>query len=494
MVLQRDVPARISGTTDEGSEITVEFSGQKKTVKAVGANGAPSTQGSSVAAGWRVTLDPMKACSEPQVMIITSSIGNQKSEIKNILVGDVWICSGQSNMRQAVMKGPGCNYGGALNASNEVAAADYPGIRLYQNSGATNWEACTPETVKRFSATGYFYALELHRRLKVPIGMAEGSMGGTDAESWAPREALFDAAEIEAAEKVYLELKTVADEDRKASGMWKRDYDKAKKEGKPLPPQPKAKMSREDGKRCGEAARIHYAGNNYSGFIAKYTPMAIKGVIWYQGESNCSRANQYAALMTRLIAFWRKDWGSDFPFMIMQLVNFGKGHGNPQSGFADLREAQQKIADTVPNTGLAVGIDIGEPNNIHPGNKQEVGRRLALVALKKAYGQDVVAGGPVLKSAEFTDGKAVLSFDPGGKDQKLVLKNSATNGFELAGTDGKFVPAVAGVNESTITLTAQGVSEPSLVRYAWYDDPPVSLFNSDGLPAAPFRRIKESVK
>ena len=484
MVLQREIPARLSGTADCGAEITVEFAGQKKSTLA-GTNGA-----------WRVTFEPLKANAAPQTMTVRARLPGsdaclRTSSITNVLIGDVWVCSGQSNMRQTVMKGPWCGYGGVLNATNEVAAAHHPGIRLYQNTGATNWVPCTPDSVKMFSAAGYFFARELHSRLKVPIGIAEGSMGATDAESWAPREALFDASEIQAAEKVYLELKPMADVDRKAGGDWKRAYDKAKKEGQPLPAQPKSKMSREDGKRYGEASLVYNAGNNYRSFIARYTPMAIKGAIWYQGESNRPRADRYAALMTRLIASWRKAWGQDFPFIVMQLVNFGKGPAGPQTEFADLREAQQKIADTVPNTGLSVGVDIGVPDQIHPGNKQEVGRRLALVALQKAYGQDVVACGPVLKSAKFDAGKAALSFDPGGKSQKLVLKNSATNGFELAGADGKFAPAVVEARENTITLTAPGVSEPRSVRYAWYDDPPVSLFNSDGLPAAPFCRKRD---
>ena len=484
MVIQRDMPARVSGWAAQGAEVTVEFAGQKKEAKASGSNG-----------WWRVTLDPMPANAVPQTMIVRAKLLNSDSclltsSITNVLIGDVWVCSGQSNMRMTVMKGPWCGYGGALNASNEVAAADHHGIRLYQNFNATNWNVCTPESAKTFSATGYFFARELHKQLKVPIGMAEGSMGGTEAESWAPREALFDAAEISVADKTFNELKPLADEDRKTMGAWKRDYDAAKKEGKPLPRQPAAKLSREDGTRYGDAARIRYAGNNYSGFIARYTPMAIKGAIWYQGESNRPRADQYAGLMTKLIAFWRKDWGMDFPFLIMQLVNFGQGPGKLQTAFAELRQAQQQVADTVPNCGMAVGIDIGEPQAIHPGNKQEVGRRLALVALKKVYGQDVVASGPVLKSAKFDAGKVVLSFDPGGKSQKLVLRNSQTNGFELAGADGRYVSASAVVEGNEIMLTAPGIGQSQSVRYAWYDDPPVSLFNSDGLPAAPFRRIK----
>jgi len=482
MVLQRDLPARVSGWADAGAEVTVAFAGQKKTAK------------SDATGRWRVTLDPMPANAAPQTLAVTAS--NPKSEISNlkfddVLVGDVWICSGQSNMRQAVMKGPWCGYGGVLDATNEVAAANVPEIRLYQNFGVTNWEVCVPETVKRFSAAGYFFARELHRRLKVPIGIAEGSMGATDAESWAPREALFDDAEIAAAEKTFNALKPLADEDRKAMGAWKREYDAAKREGKPLPRQPASKLSRDEAKRYDDAARIHYAGSNYSGFIAKYTAMAIKGVIWYQGESNRPRADQYAALMTRLIASWRKAWGQEFPFLVMQLVNFGQGPGKPQTAFAELREAQQQLADTVPHCGLAVGVDLGVAHEIHPPNKQEVGRRLALVAMKKVYGEDVVASGPVLKKAAYEGGTVVLSFDPGGEAQGLVLKNGATNGFELAGAEGVYVPAVAEVMGDNVVLSAPGIVEPKAVRYAWYDDPPVSLFNTAGLPAAPFRRSRD---
>jgi sialate O-acetylesterase len=485
MVLQRDVPARISGSADAGSTVTVAFAGQKKSVTA-GADGA-----------WRVMLDPMAANSTPQRMTITAPISNLRSEISNILVGDVWVCSGQSNMRMTVLKGPWCNYGGVSDGEAEAAAANYPEIRLRQNFRGvrqelpgTDWDVCTPETAKMFSAAGYFFARELHKQLNVPIGIVEGSLGGSSAEQWAPRAALFDAAEIASAEQDFNELKSLADEDRKAGGAWKREYDAAKKDGKPLPLQPTAKLTGEDRKRFAQAARIHYAGNNYGTLMARYTWMPIKGVIWYQGESQKDRADKYPALMKRLIAAWRKAWGQEFPFLIMQLVNFGPGPGakQPPFGFVEVRQAQQEIADTVPGVGIAVGIDIGVTTEIHPPNKQEVGRRLALVALKQVYGRDVVASGPTLKDARFEAGRAILSFDPGGKDQRLILKESVTNGFELAGADGAFVPAAAEVKDTTVSLTAQAVREPRAVRYAWYDNPPATLFNSDGLPAAPFRR------
>lgn len=479
MVLQRDIPARVSGTADAGATVMVEFAGQKKTVQA-------ATNGE-----WRVTLDPMPAFTEPGKMTISSTLNPEPLTLSNILVGDVWVCSGQSNMRMTVMRGPWCGYGGVLDASNEVAAAHDPGIRLFQNFGATNWSVCTPDSARMFSAAGYFFARELHRRLKVPIGIAEGSMGATEAESWVQREALFDAGEIAAAEKTFNELKPLADEDRKAMGAWKRDYDMAKKEGKPLPRQPTSKFTGDASKRYADAARIHYAGNNYAGFIAKYTAMTIKGVIWYQGESNRPRADQYAALMTRLIASWRKAWGQEFPFLVMQLVNFGQGPGKPQTAFPELRQAQQQIADTVANSGIAIGIDIGIANEIHPPNKQEVGRRLALVAFKQVYGQDVVASGPVLKTARFEGDHVELLFEPGGENQRLVFMNSATNGFEVAGADGKYEPAEAVLAGNTLRLKAAQVRGPCAVRYAWYDNPPVSLYNTVGLPAAPFRRNKE---
>jgi len=475
MVLQRDVPARVGGRADVGAEITVEFAGQKKTAKA--------DQDSQ----WLVTLDPMPANSTPQVMTVTSSIANQKSEIRNILLGDVWVCSGQSNMRMTVLKGPWCTYGGVQNGEQEAAAANYPQIRLCCGK-AGEWLICSPETVKSFSAAGYFFGRELHRRLNVPIGLAEGSQGATDAESWTPPAAIPGFPETLAkAQPVLRELKPLGDADRDAFVKWAADVREAQKAGRQPPPRPVDRLTAEQKKHLEAASLVAGTGHCYETRIVRFTSMTIKGVIWYQGESNRPRADKYAELMTRLIGGWRKAWGDDFPFLSMQLVNFGAGPSQPQSGFAELRAAQQKVADTVLKAGLAVGIDIGLPGEIHPPNKQEVGRRLALVALKQVYGHDVIASGPKVKDAKFVGDKVVLSFDPGGRGQSLVLRSGAASGFELAGADGKFIPAAAELQGAQVNLTAPGVKQPCAVRYAWYDNPAATLFNSDGLPAFPFR-------
>jgi len=217
-------------------------------------------------------------------------------------------------------------------------------------------------------------------------------------------------------------------------------------------------------------------------------------VIWYQGESNSRYAAEYPSLMTQLIGGWRKVWNQDrMPFLMMQLVSFDSPPYSwyHRGAFTELRAAQQAVADTVPATGLAVGIDIGIPGYIHPPDKQDVGKRLALIALKQVYGQDVVASGPKLMVVRFQGRNVVLSFDPGGKGQRLVLEDKTPNGFELAGTDGKFVSAKAEVQGNAIVLRAPSISAPQKVRYAWADNPDVSLFNTAGLPAAAFERSKD---
>lgn len=478
MVIQRDVPARLVGWADAGETVTVRLGGVV-VGKAVG-------KGPDKDQSWTVVLPMQKAGPLPDLVVE----GKNTITLTNLLAGDVWVCSGQSNMRQAMQKGPWCGYGGVANADEEVAAANHPQIRLYHRN-AGRWDVCAPESVKAFSAAGYFFGRELHKCLDVPIGLAEGSMGATSAESWLPRRVVAPEKLAEA-KRVVDELKPLADADRTAFGQYAKEVQKAKAEGKPLPKRPADRLAAAQKNRLEDAMLVYYTGNNYEGFIAPLTAMTIKGVVWYQGESNRPRADHYAELMTRLIGAWRQDWGSDFHFLIVQLVNFGKGPGEPQTQFAELREAQQQVADTVPGTGMAVGIDIGVPSEIHPPNKQEVGRRLALVALKQVYGQDVVASGPRLKDVRVEAGKAVLSFDPGGKAERLALRTADPNGFEVAGADGKFVLATAQLQENKITLTAATIAKPCAIRYAWYDNPPVSLFNTAGLPAGPFRKRLDS--
>jgi sialate O-acetylesterase len=480
MVLQRDMRAKLVGWADVGEEVIVKL-GDKTVGKAAGEGKGKH---------WTIPLPVLKAGPIPDITIA----GKNTIILTNLLAGDVWVCSGQSNMGMTLQKGPWCGYGGALNAEQEVAAADHPTIRLMTSPGG-DWKICLPDSARAFSAAGYFFGRELQKRLNIPIGLIQAAVGGTDAALWTPRSMREGTPEFTAAlteaKRIQEGLKPIEDADRLAQAQWRKEADAARRDGGKEPVQPVRKCSWNDQDRLRMANSIMDTGRLYDSMISPLTVLTIKGAIWYQGESNARQASEYTKLISLLIGGWRKGWNEgDFPFLIMQLVNFDF-RDEPWYGkatFALLRDAQQMIANTVPNTGIAVGIDIGEAQNIHPGNKQEVGRRLALVALKQVYKQDVVASGPKLTDARFESDKVTLMFDPGGKGQKLVYKNSANNGFELAGADGKFVPATAGLHGCTITLTAQTVIEPRSVRYAWSDNPTATLFNTDGLPAAPFRK------
>ncbi|MEI6646765.1 MAG: sialate O-acetylesterase [bacterium] len=418
MVLQRDIPAKLVGWADVGEDVTVKLG--EKIVGQVAGTGKEKP--------WTLLLPVQKAGPIPDITII----GRNRITLTNLLAGDVWVCSGQSNMNMPLIKAP--QFNGVPNVARELATADRPQIRLCNVVETGEWRVCSSESVKLFSAAAYFFGREIQSRMDIPVGLIQAAANGSTAEAWI------------------------------------------------------------------------VSGGLYSRFIAPLTSMNIKGVIWYQGESNSLRASAYPELMAHLIGGWRQAWGQasssgsgapveDFPFLIMQLAGF-KCPSVPWCGpgsFVELRAAQQRIVETVAGTGLAVGIDIGDANSVHPTNKQEVGRRLALVALKQVYGQDVVAAGPALTDARFAPGRATLVFDPGGKDQSLVFKNSATNGFELAGADGKFVPASAQLNGNTIILIADGMTTPCSLRYAWADNPPATVFNTAGLPAAPFRKTAPAI-
>ena len=480
MVLQRDVQAKIAGWADSGEAVVVKL-GDKVIGKVIG-------EGKDKP--WTVTLPVMKAGPIPDITVE----GKNTVTLTNLLAGDVWVCSGQSNMYMTLQKGPWCSQGGALNADQEVAAANHPTLRLMKSPGG-NWEVCSPDSAKSFSAAGYFFGRELNSRLDVPIGLVMAAVGGTEAELWTPRSAREVwsgyAAEQEEAKKIMEELKPIAAVRAKAMTQWQKDAEAAKKENKQVPPLPPNSLTDEqvDQKHWADAALR--TGRLYDTMIKPLTVMPIKGAIWYQGESNSRRAYAYPELMSQLIGGWRKAWGQDeFPFLLMQLVNFEFARSQPwlhrKGYFAALRAAQRRITETVPNTGLAVGIDIGSPDEIHPRNKQEVGRRLALVALKQVYTQEVISSGPRLTAVNYDGGQAHLTFDPGGQKQQLVLSEKTPTGFEMAGTDGTFVPALATLKENTLILTAPTVNAPRAVRYAWQDNPPATLFNSAGLPAEPF--------
>lgn len=429
---------------------------------------------------WTFKMNPPRTAGPHE---ITFS-GKNTIKLKNILVGEVWVCSGQSNMQMSVRS--------SANAEQEISKADYPDIRLFsierkvaeqpQSDCVGSWSQCSPETVPGFSAAAYFFGRELHKELNVPIGLIHTSWGGTPAESWTRRDVLESEPDcvpilqrFDEAMTKYPEAKKKYDESMIA---WKEDVKKAKAEGKKPPRRPGAPFG---------PGNPHSPAGLYNAMIAPLIPSGIGGAIWYQGESNAGRAYQYRKLFPAMITNWRKDWKQgDFPFLFVQLANFMAVDSEPvDSAWAELREAQLMTL-ALPNTGMAVIIDIGEADNIHPKNKQDVGKRLALWALAKTYGKNLVYSGPIYKSMRTEGNKIILDFEHVGGG--LVARGGEPlKGFAIAGADRKFVWADAKIDGNTIVVSSNEVSEPVAVRYGWANNPVCNFINKEGLPATPFR-------
>lgn len=435
MVLQRDLPIHIWGWADPGEQISISFHG--KTYQ-VAANGSGN---------WEVNLAKMKA-GGPYEMILS---GNNRIVLENILIGDVWVCSGQSNMEWAVRS--------ADNPEEEIRKANYPKIRLFtvkrttaavpQEDVSGQWEECSPETVADFSAVGYFFGRAIHASQGVPIGLINSSWGGTVVETWTSLEGLQD-------EETF---------GPRAAAVRNLDAEAIK--------QPNA-----------------HPTLLYNGMIHPLINYPIKGAIWYQGESNASRAYQYRDLFPRMIQDWRRKWNQgDFAFLFVQLANYKKPLEQPTpSDWAELREAQDMTL-RLRNTGMASAIDIGEADDIHPRNKQEVGRRLALAARKVSYGDKVIASGPRYKSMQIKGDEVIIRFSDVGEGLQTKDGGKRLKEFQLAGKDRAFQWAEAEiVNRNTVRVRASGIDQPVAVRFAWQDNPSkLNLYNSAGLPANPFR-------
>mgnify|MGYP000103161848 CR=1 FL=1 len=478
MVLQRGMKVPIWGWAAPGESVTVTFKGQSASAVADG-------QGH-----WMVRLGPFEASEKPADLIIA---GKTKKTIANVLVGEVWVCSGQSNMEWSLNK--------ACNGEAEVAdARNYPALRLFDapNTTATvpqsdlkaAWAVCSPESAAPFSAVGYFFGRELHQALKVPIGLIHSSWGGTPAEAWTRREALeaepalknivarYDQACREydpiVAERSY----------RLALEQWPARAEEARKTGAkpPRKPMPPTHPSNRQGS----------PGALYNGMIAPLIPYGIRGAIWYQGEANAARADEYRTLFPAMIQNWRADWGQgDFPFLFVQLANFMEVQTEPvqdKAAWPYLREAQLMTL-SLPNTAMACAIDLADadnPSDIHPKNKQEVGRRLALAARARVYGEPVVYSGPIYKSMSVRDGQIRLEFNHVGSG--LMAKGGEPlKGFAIAGADRKFVWADAKIDGDAVVVSARDVAAPAAVRYSWANNPIGNLYNKEGLPASPFR-------
>jgi sialate O-acetylesterase len=460
MVLQRDQKDRVWGWAEPGEEVTVALGGQSKSTKA-------GTDGS-----WQVVLDPMPA-GGPYTISIK---GKNAISLEDVLVGEVWLCSGQSNMQFSV---------GATNDGDlEIASARYPRIRLIsvpqfgtqepQKDFRGRWQICQPDSVGGFSAVGYYFGRQLHQILDVPIGLIDDSWGGSACEAWIRRDLL-------AADEKYAPLLARWEEIEKNYPKAKAEYEakqaersaaakKARAEGKQRPwrmPSPDELMS-------GNAR----PGNIYNGVLKPTIGYGMKGVIWYQGESNASRAYQYRDLFPLMIKSWRDEWGQgDFPFYWVQLADFQPEVSEPrESDWAEL-----------PNTGQAVIIDLGEGKDIHPRNKQGVACRLARWALARNYGKSFACQSPTYKTMEKSGNKITLAVDHVGGGLR-TFDITEPRGFAIAGSDHKFVWAKARIiAPGKIEVWSDQVSEPVAVRYGWASNPVCNLYSDAGLPLTPFR-------
>jgi sialate O-acetylesterase len=476
MVLQRERPVSIWGKAEPSEAINVSFAGQtKKTV-------------ADKDGKWRVTLDPLRASATRAVLTIA---GKNKIELKDILVGEVWLVAGQSNMQLILSQ--------TANGEAASAAAKHPLLRLFNVSRQVAfkhktgplavWQACTPQSVKEFSAAGYYFGVELQKELNVPIGLINSSYGGSQAEAWTPVEYLQASDDLRPCverEKIWAEERprVQAEYDAKLK-EWRAAVEHARAENKRPPAQPAVP----------DALREYrIAASIYNGMIAPLVPFALRGAIWYQGESNEARAQQYELLLPTMIKAWRAKWQQsggqgDFPFGIVQLPNYRAVKPEPaDEAWSHLREAQRRTASNTPHTGLIVTIDIGEANDIHPKNKLDVGKRMARWALADVYGRKLTKSGPLFRKSEIAGAKIVLTFDEAGAGLR-IRDGDKLNEFAIAGADHKWHWAEAKITgKNRIEVWSADVPQPQAVRYAFNNNPrQPNLTNETGLPAVPFR-------
>ena len=473
MVLQQGKEEAVWGMADPGEQVSVALGDQKVTA-------AADSDGR-----WKVQFGPLKP-GGPYEMIVN---GKNKVTLHNVVVGEVWICSGQSNMEMAVGNSPRA-WGGVMNSEAEIAAGNYPMLRHFtvkkavagqpQKDAEGQWVVASPQSVGEFSAVAYFFGRALHKVLGVPVGLIDSSWGGTPAEAWTSAPALAAEPGLQPIltdwQQKLAGYRQRLEQFRKDLDLWEQSAQKAEAEGKPAsPPPPLPDDPRSSSWR---------AAGLYNGMIAPLIPYALAGAIWYQGESNADRAYQYRKLFPAMIRDWRRGWGEgDFPFLFVQLANYQQEY-SPKTAWAELREAQTMTL-ALAKTGMAVTIDIGDPYDIHPKNKQEVGRRLALAAEAIAYGRKVVYSGPIYESLSVEGNSVRLRFQQ--VDGGLVAKGGALKGFEIAGEDRKFAEATARIRGAWVVVHSAKVSHPVAVRYAWADNPEGNLYNTSGLPASPFR-------
>jgi sialate O-acetylesterase len=465
MVLQQGMSVPVWGWADENEYVTVTFQGQSVSTKAK--NGK-----------WMVRLKNLKATSQPQVFTVD---GKNRIRYTNVVVGEVWVCSGQSNMELPLSR--------AYDPTNDIANSYNPMIRLFTvpktksdkplDDVKSGWVLCKPETVASFSAVAYYFGRDLQKALKVPVGLIHTSWGGSPAEVWMSQDVLESNPEYK---KDILEpAKPAMERYQQALSEYRKRVEEARAKGQRVTNQP---------------PRMPWMPSElYNGMIAPILPYAVKGAIWYQGESNAGRAYQYRSLFVDLIKNWREKWGQkEFYFFAVQLAPYIPGNrpkpDQPgESDWAELREAQMYAAKKLPGVGVAVITDYGEERDIHPKKKQPVGERLALLARGIAYKEKgLVYSGPIYKSHKIKGNEIEISFDHVGSG--LVAKDGdKLKGFAICGEDKKWVWADARINETKdkVIVSSPEVKKPIAVRYGWADYPEGNLYNKEGLPASPFR-------
>lgn len=474
MVLQQGTTVPVWGWAEDGERVTVEFRGQKVTTTAKGGR-------------WMVNLKNLK----PGAAAVMKVSGVRKGkngasdshsvvQVNDVLVGEVWVASGQSNMEWAMRS--------SFNSSNDIAHSANGAIRLFSvpklklnaptNNVNASWVECGPETVPGFSAVAYYFARDLQKALGVPVGVIHTSWGGSPAEVWIREDLMLKDAEYR----------------RDIMDAFSRNYAKYTN----------TLAGWEKRRAAALAAGTNYTqprpalgwkpAELYNGMIANIIPYAINGAIWYQGESNAGRAWQYRRLFADMIKNWRNDWDRNFTFLEVQLAPWDKSKRRSleaitaapgSSDWAELREAQWLTTRNVKKVGMAVITDVGDKDDIHPTRKEPVGARLALLAQKIAYKQRLIADGPTYRSSKFQGGNAVLSFD--NVDGGLEARGGPLTGFAIAGPNQEFVWANAAIEGEKVVVSSPAVPNPVAVRFGWADFPVVNFFNKKGLPATPFR-------
>jgi sialate O-acetylesterase len=475
-VLQRGKPVPVWGMAGPSEPITVTFRGQSAATTA-GADGT-----------WKVSLGALEASAEGSDLVVA---GRGTVTLHDVVVGDVWLCSGQSNMEFTVDDG-GFTYH-VDNAAVELKTANFPLIRQLKVTRTVSaspartvatggWELASPSTVGGFTAVGYFFARDIFRAVGVPVGIIDSPWGGTPVESWmseSARKATSLSASVDATwakAKAEWPPERIAKYPAEKAAWEKAEQEATAKHTRNMLPWPQPPSTDDS---------PYLPGGLFNAMIAPFQPAAICGILWYQGEANAGRPGEYAELFTEMIRSWREGFGQgDLPFYFVQLANFGNEYEVVDRDWARLREAQAKALD-LPNTGMAVTVDIGDAQNIHPRNKQEVGRRLALIARANVYGIAPETSGPVFAGAE-REGKSLrVRFTHSGDE--LSARGGPVRSLEVAGADKMFYPAAGSIEVDTLVASSPDVREPVAVRYAWTNAPIANLFGDNGLPVAPFR-------